>query len=159
MDLRGLSLAKFRRKHLPKPEAHAEGTSEPAPEHDHEKPRHRCPRMDWQRLPLANTRRETRVGLAAVGSFLILVVALVLNHNRTHPAVPLHIAGDAPPASADPAGKGKGAEADKDRPVPEPKADPAKDPSKPPDLVASKDEKGATPPIPIDPVDRANSRA
>jgi hypothetical protein len=39
----------------------------------------RFPRIAWHKLPLANARRETRVGVAALASFLILVSALVLN--------------------------------------------------------------------------------
>ncbi len=39
--------------------------------------------FDWQKLPLANARRETRVGVAALLSFVVLVSALVLNHNSS----------------------------------------------------------------------------
>ncbi len=51
--------------------------------------RRRLPKVAWHKMPLANARRETRVGVAALASFLILVVALLLNRGgKTRDARP-----------------------------------------------------------------------
>jgi nucleoid-associated protein YgaU len=79
IDLTGLSVARFRRKPRVDPDAPVEETQAESAD---ETPRRRLPWVDWGRLPLANAKRETRVGLAALASFLILVVAMVLNRKH-----------------------------------------------------------------------------
>ena len=62
------------------------------------KPRRGLAAIPWHKLPLANARRETRVGVAALASFLILVVALILNRGGKGNADPADPA-DPPSAS------------------------------------------------------------
>jgi nucleoid-associated protein YgaU len=151
-DVRGLSLNRFRRKPRPDP-ATAVDVDGPAVESSEtEAPRPRSGRINWSRLPLASARRETRVGIAALASFLILVIALILNRSPDRPAVPMNIGGDSATKGANEspekknagpkegAGTGTAAVAAQTSPTP------AKD--------ATKNIEQATPPVPTEPIAR-----
>jgi nucleoid-associated protein YgaU len=79
VNLAAISIAKFRRRpKLKGDEASTDvETSPPAPSGRFA----RLKGLDWRRFPLANSRRETRVGVAALLSFVVLVSVMILNRN------------------------------------------------------------------------------
>jgi len=60
----------------------------------------RRPPSIWSRLPLANARRETRVGVAALLSFLILVTALIVRRKSATPSTLMALNGPESAVSA-----------------------------------------------------------
>ena len=81
VNLAALSFSKFHRR--PKPDADRPAPAERAEaEADGRGPSGRFARLrelDWSWFPLANARRETRVGVAISLSFVVLVTAMILN--------------------------------------------------------------------------------
>ena len=81
VNLAALSFSKFRRRS----KVDAEPATPDKPNEAKPAPSgwfSRLAAFDWGRLPLANARRETRVGVAALLSFVVLVTAMILN--RSH---------------------------------------------------------------------------
>jgi nucleoid-associated protein YgaU len=147
LDLRGLSLQRFRRKPRPAPAADVDAPAEQSA--GSEEPRPRSRRINWNRLSMANTKRETRVGLAALASFLILVIALIISRSSDRPAVAMNIPGDS-------ATKGSGDHPEaKDDTKPDPKNEAGKT-TPGPTVVSARDDKQESPPRPTEPIERTS---
>jgi hypothetical protein len=149
-DLSGLSLNRFRLKPRPEPAADVDVDAPAIESSGDEPPRRRPRRIDWSRLPMASTKRETRVGVAALASFLILVIALIFNHQSQRGAVPMKIAGD----SATKVDKDSPeATAKKQKDATKAGASPAPSPAT---EVTARDAKEETPPRRTEPIERAS---
>jgi nucleoid-associated protein YgaU len=77
-SLATLSIGRFRRGAKAGPSAEVETSAEAGSSPAGRAARRRLA-IDWHKLPFATASRETRVGVAALLSFLILVTALILN--------------------------------------------------------------------------------
>jgi nucleoid-associated protein YgaU len=149
-DVSGLSLNRFRRKPRPDPATDVDVDGPAVESSGTEAPRPRSGRINWSRLPLASARRETRVGIAALASFLILVIALILNRSPDRPVVAMNIGGDSATKGADETPEKKQADP-KDAAGPgagaaQTSPTPAKD--------STKNTDQATPPVPTEPIAR-----
>ncbi len=112
----------------------------------------RFPAIPWHRLPLANARRETRVGVAALASFLILVSALVLNRVTRKTEKPDEPAATGTLLALNATDDGGKAKAPEPRAIDEAASAPKDPPDKPstrrPDPAKTKPADDASPPAP-----------
>ncbi len=93
------SVAKFRGRKKADPAT----SPEPDPPQTTDSPRAgrfvRLTQFDWSKLPLANARRETRVGMAVLLSFVVIVSVMVLNRHAGTSKTPPSLALNTPVAN------------------------------------------------------------